>query len=207
MINLRDRKLLILTFDDGPSDEYTPRVLTALEKANARATFFMMGSKVAGREHLLRRMVHNGCEIGCHMWNHEFITGDPEVIRDSLGRTREAIRAASGVSPVLMRPPGGVSSPESLELVSQMNLGIICWNVDPRDWDTLDTASTVEHVLANAADGKIVIMHDIYEPTARAAEILIPELVSQGYELVSVSEAAAARGGITPGKISYAFYK
>lgn len=84
-----------------------------------------------------------------------------------------------------------------------MGLGIIRWNVDPRNWETQDTAATVEHVLANAEDGN-VIMHDIYDASARAAEILIPELVNQGYELVTVSEAAAVRGGIKPGRISYA---
>ena len=88
MTDMNARKLPILTFDDGPSDEYTPRVLTALEKVNGRATFFTIGSKVAGRENLLRRMIQDGCEIGCHMWNHEYITGDPEVIYDSLVHMR-----------------------------------------------------------------------------------------------------------------------
>ena len=79
--------------------------------------------------------------------------------------------------------------------------------MDPHDWTTRDTAATVEHILANAADGMIIIMHDIYEPTARAMEILIPELISRGYELVSVCEVAAARDELTLDKTVHTFFK
>ena len=95
-------------------------MLDALEKANAKASFFVLGSKVSGREHLLKRMVQNSCDIGCHMLNQEYITGYPDVVLDSLERTHEAICAASGVSPVLMRLLGDADSPENREPVSGM---------------------------------------------------------------------------------------
>ena len=196
---------IALTFDDGPSDA-TMRVLDALEKVGAKATFFVVGERVAGHERELRRMAAGGFQIGNHTWSHELISRIPEEeLRRTLGSTNEAVRNACDVLPAVMRPPGGVWSDAALAVLGEMGLPAVFWNVDPRDWETLDAQSTIEHVLDKAGDGRIVIMHDRYEPTADAVEVIAPELVSRGFELLTVSELARARGGMQPGTRYYGF--
>ena len=196
---------IALTFDDGPSDA-TMRVLDALEKAGAKATFFVVGERVAGHERELKRMAAGGFQIGNHTWGHECIDRIPEEeLRRTLGSTNEAVQNACGVTSAVMRPPGGVWSDAALAVLGEMGFPAVLWNVDPRDWETRDAQSTIEHVLGKAEDGRIVIMHDRYESTADAVEVIVPELVSRGFELLTVSELAQARGGMQPGERYYGF--
>lgn len=198
-------KSIALTFDDGPSDA-TMRVLDALERAGGKATFFVVGKQVAGRERELRRMAAGGFQIGNHTWDHEYINRIPaEELRRALSSTNQAICAACGVTPSVMRPPGGVWSDAALDVLAEMGFPAVFWNVDPRDWETLNAQSTVEHVLEKAKDGCIVIMHDRYEPTADAVERLIPELASRGFALLTVDELARRGGGMRPGERYYGF--
>lgn len=199
------RPQIALTFDDGPSN-VTERVLDVLEKAGAKATFFVLGERVALHAPQLRRMVANELQIGNHTWSHNCISGIGEdELRGTLARTDDAIRQACGVTSEAMRPPGGVCSDAALSVLTEMGLPAVFWNVDPRDWETQDAQKTIDHVLDKAADGRIVIMHDIYESTADAVETLVPELVSRGFSLVTVHELAEGRGGMQLGERHYGF--
>lgn len=199
------RPQIALTFDDGPSD-VTMRVLDTLEEANAKATFFVVGKRITGHERELKRMAAGGFQIGNHTWNHDYINKIPEgELRRTLSQTNDAIREACGVTPTSMRPPGGVWSDDALAVLGEMGFPAVFWNVDPRDWDTQDAQSTIEHVLERAQDGSIVIMHDRYEPIADAVEAIVPELVSRGFELLTVDELASRRGGMKPGARYYGF--
>ena len=196
---------MALTFDDGPS-HVTGRILDALENAGAKATFFVTGKRVASYERELKRMVAGGFQIGNHTWDHDFLRDDrEEEFRRSLSQTNDAIHSACGVTPTIMRPPGGVCSDYALSVLREMGFAAVFWNVDPRDWETRDAQSTVEHVLEWAKDGRIVIMHDLYESTADAVEDLVPMLVSRGYELLTVDELTRDRGGLQPGTKHYGF--
>lgn len=199
------RPKIALTFDDGPSDA-TMRVLDVLEKAHSLATFFVEGERVAEHEPKLKRMAAGGFQIGNHTWSHEYIN---EISKGKLRRiinsTNDAIREACGVTPSVMRPPGGFWSDAALAVLGEMGLSVVFWNVDPRDWKTKNAQSTIDHVLEKAEDGRIVLMHDVYEPTADAVEVIVPELVSRGYELVTVDELARDRGGMQPGARYYGF--
>ena len=199
------RPQIALTFDDGPSD-VTTRVLDALEKAHALATFFVVGERVAEHEPMLRRMAAGGFQIGNHTWSHEYINKVTEdELRRTISRTNDAIQGACGVMPEVMRPPGGMWSDAALAVLGEMGFPAVFWNVDPRDWETRDAQSTIDHVLEEAEDGRIVIMHDLYESTADAVEVIVPELVSRGYELVMVNELAWRRGGMQPGVKYFGF--
>ena len=201
----RTRQQIALTFDDGPS-EATMRVLDVLEEAGAKATFFVVGERVAQHERELRRMAAGGFQIGNHTWKHDYISKIPEgELRASIAKTSDAIRSACGVEPEVMRPPGGVWSDAALAVLGKMGLPAVMWNVDPRDWETRDARSTIEHVLDRAADGRIVIMHDLYQQTADAVEVIVPELVSRGFELLTVGELARERGGMRPGALHDGF--
>ena len=101
------------------------------------------------------------------------------------------ILAATGANASICRTPGGsVNS----TVRSAVGMPIIMWSIDTIDWKTRDTWSTVNIVLNNVRDGDIILMHDIHSPTIAAAEILIPELVARGYQLVTVSELAQYKG-------------
>ena len=199
------KQQIALTFDDGPS-ETTGRVLDVLERTAAKATFFVTGIRVSRHERELKRMVSNGFQIGNHTWNHDYMDGISEdELRRSISRTSDAIRSACGVAPTVVRPPGGVCDDASLAVLADMGLAAVFWNVDSRDWETRDAQSTVDHVLDRAKDGRVVIMHDLYESTADAVEVIVPALVSRGFELVTVDELAKDRGGLELGTKFYGF--
>lgn len=198
------RPMVALTFDDGPSSTETPKILAALESVGGRATFFVVGNRVPANAAVLQRAAADGCEIGNHTWNHETITKQSaEGLKNILNTTNDAVQNACGVRPVVMRPPGGAYNASSLAVVGDLGMSAYYWSIDPRDWKTRNAQSTIDAVLNNVKDGDIILMHDIYAATADAASVIIPELVNRGYQLVTVSEMAAARGGGVPGQIYF----
>lgn len=144
-------------------------------------------------------MAEQGCEVANHTNDHKYLTKiGAEGIRSQVGSVNQKIASACGVSPVLMRPPGGYVDGASLSVLGSMGMPAIMWSIDTRDWQHRNAQRTIDTVLDQVKDGDIILMHDIYEPTAQAAEVLIPELTARGYQLVTVSELASFRGGIQP---------
>ena len=135
-----------------------------------------------------------------HTHDHKYLTKiGAEGIVSQVGSTNQKIQAVCGVSPVLMRPPGGYIDGASLNVLGSMGMPAIMWSIDTRDWQHRNAQRTIDTVLSQVKDGDIILMHDIYSTTADAAVVLIPELTARGYQLVTVSELAAYRGGIAPG--------
>lgn len=197
---------IILSFDDGPTDSTTARILDLLEENGGRAVFFPVGERIRGREALLRRMVSLGCEIGNHTWHHDSMSRlTPEEYIASVKRTNEAVFDACGTQPVLLRPAGGVIRDQTLEAVRELGMSPVLWTVDPEDWKTRNTDMTVTRVLSDVREGRIVLLHDLYPATAAAAEILIPELIRRGFSLSTVGELVIPYGGLIPGHKYYAF--
>lgn len=185
-----DKPMMALTFDDGPG-ERTHELLDVLEKYDAHATFFMLGKNVSGYSEEIKRMKEIGCELGNHSYDHPQLTLEGDHGAGQIGKTNELIRDACGSPATVMRPPYGAID-ESVE--ASVGMPLILWNVDTLDWQTKDTKKTVDNVLQNADDGDIVLLHDIHSTTIDAAIQLIPKLISDGYQLVTVSELAEARG-------------
>ncbi|HEV2711887.1 MAG TPA: polysaccharide deacetylase family protein [Gaiellaceae bacterium] len=177
-----------LTFDDGPS-EWTEPILDLLATHRARATFFVVGSAVAGRERTLGRARAEGHELGSHTFSH----GHPTALGDDELRS-EIRRGAAAVGPGarLVRPPYGEDAERFDRLADELGLGpTVLWSIDPRDWETTDADVIVARVLAEAAPGAIVDLHDGRRPqraTVAAVEQLLPALVERGLRLVTVSE-------------------
>lgn len=194
------RPMIALTFDDGPKTSVTSRILDSLQANGGRATFFMLGSNVNANAGVIKRMVDQGCEVANHTHDHKYLTKiGAEGIVSQVGSTNQKIQAVCGVSPVLMRPPGGYIDGASLNVLGSMGMPAIMWSIDTRDWQHRNAQRTIDTVLSQVKDGDIILMHDIYSTTADAAAVLIPELTARGYQLVTVSELAAYRGGIAPG--------
>lgn len=195
------KPMVALTYDDGPSGKNTPRILAALKENNVRATFFMVGKQAAKNPGLVAQMVEQGCEVANHTYDHTMMSKvDPVELTRQLELTNQVVADASGVSPVLMRPCGGERNDAGMNAVGSISMPAILWSIDTLDWKTRDAQNTVNTVLDQVKDGDIILMHDLYEPTAEASEIIIPELVKRGYQLVTVSELASYRGGMLPGR-------
>ena len=185
------KPMVAITFDDGPS-KFTMQLLEQLEAYDARATFFMVGTNVPKYPETVKKMKEIGCELGNHTTNHpRLINLDVAGIQYEINSTNQAIQSVVGEMPTLMRPPYGAVN-EVVQSVVGMPLAM--WSVDTRDWEQKDMAFVKNYVLNAAKDGEIVLLHDIHETTVQAVLQVIPELVNRGYQLVTVSEMAAARG-------------
>ena len=186
------RPMIALTFDDGPGKD-TQRLLDTLEQYDARATFFMVGPNVQQYPEDVKRMLDIGCELGNHTTNHPQLTKlSPEQILDEINTTTEAIKAATnGIGPTTVRPPYGAINDT---VKATVEYPLIMWSVDTLDWKTRNAQSSIDIVMSKASDGDIILMHDIHKESVDAAVQLIPALINNGYQLVTVSELAQARG-------------
>lgn len=195
------KPMIALTYDDGPSVKATPVILETLRQYGGKATFFMVGKQAERNMGIVKQMVEQGCEVANHTYDHKLMTKvPPEELASQLARTNQVVSAASGISPVLMRPCGGARSDAGMNVVGAISMPAVMWSIDTLDWKTRDVQSTVNTVLENVKDGDIILMHDLYETTGEASKILIPELINRGYQLVTVSELASYRGGMLPGR-------
>ena len=193
------RPMIALTFDDGPAAPDN-RILAALEAVGGRATFFMVGQNVKGHPDIIRRMVADGCELGNHSWSHPQLNKlSAGEVRSQINRTNDAIAAVAGHGATVMRCPYGATGGSVKSVLGDMGYASILWSIDTLDWKTRNASSTVSSVLNNVKDGDIILMHSLYGATAEAVETMVPELVRRGYQLVTVSELAAARGGMKAG--------
>ncbi|WP_148223857.1 polysaccharide deacetylase family protein [Spirochaeta thermophila] len=190
-------KLVALTFDDGPDPVMTPRVLDKLETYGVKATFFVIGQLVNERTTpVLERIVRMGCEIGNHSWGWESMnTMPPEEIEESVDKTTKAIEKYAGTTPRFFRPPNLAVSDTMYEVIDlPFASGILAF-----DWAGQNTTAEqrAKHVLDAVRDGAIILMHDVQpepHPTPEALDIIIPELLAQGYEFVTLSELFERKG-------------
>lgn len=181
-----DKPMVALTFDDGPG-RYTNTILDTLEAYNAHATFFVIGKNInPDTAAVMRRAVDLHCEIGSHTFDHsDLVKLDDGAMLDNVQTADQAVFDAIGRYSYWLRPPYG-SFDDNLR--RKIGKPLAYWSVDTKDWKTKNTASTIQAATANIEDGDIVLMHDIYEPTAAAAQQIVPTLLSMGYQLVTVSE-------------------
>lgn len=184
---------IALTFDDGPG-KHTSRLLDALEKNHSKATFFVLGQQVSAYKDTLLRMQALQCQIGNHTYDHKDLTKllPAEQVKE-FQSTNDLVTKITGNSIPIVRPPYGAYN-DSVKMSAGQPL--IFWSIDTLDWKTKNAAATIDTVLSKVSDGDIVLMHDIHSTTVDAAERLIPELITRGFKLVTVSELAAIKGKI-----------
>ena len=200
----KNKKMVALTYDDGPSI-YTPRVLKTLKENNAVATFFVVGNRVPTYSDTVKKAHDMGCEIGNHTYEHKSLPNLSETeVKRQISKTNKEVKKAIGEKPVIMRPTGGATNANVKQWVGMPS---IIWSIDTLDWKTRNADSTRRAVLNRVKDGDIVLMHDLYSATATASETIIPELVRRGYQLVTVSELAECRGGMKETGAYYSFRK
>lgn len=199
------KKMVALTYDDGPYRPVTLSILDTLKKNGARATFFVVGSRLSTYSDCLKKEAELGCEIGCHTYNHTTLTkASDAVIRKEIADTNALIKKYSGQTVKLVRAPGGSVNSHVKSVVAYP---LVNWSVDTRDWSNRSSSVTYSNFKKSVKDGSIVLMHDLYPSTAEATKSIVSYLRQNGYQIVTVSEMMDAKGvTLTRGKLYTAAY-
>ena len=183
---------IALTFDDGPHRVNTNRLLDILSENNAKATFFVLGSRAIYEPDILMRMVNEGHQIGNHTYSHKSLsTLTINEIDQEVSKTNDFVKSVTGKDVELIRPPYGAVNQT---VISNTDEPLILWSIDTLDWKSKNKDKIREEVLTKVKDGDIILMHDIYKSTIDACETIIPELIEQGYQLVTVDELFELKG-------------
>jgi peptidoglycan/xylan/chitin deacetylase (PgdA/CDA1 family) len=186
----RERPVVALTFDDGPSD-YTDDYLDVLREEEVPATFFEIGQEMPGREAVMRRILAEGDEIGDHTMNHVELPG-----HDQIAGAASLIRRYTHFQPCLFRPPGGAVNASVIATAGALGMRTITWDVDPRDWSLPGTGAIYSNIVANSRNGSIILMHDGGGPrdeTLAALPEVIDALRARGFGFATVSELLGYR--------------
>ena len=192
-----DTKKIALTFDDGPHPTLTPKILEILGKYNVKATFFMVGENVVNYPESARMVLREGHEIGNHTYTHRHVAEmDEETLKGELGRCEDALLELCEYRTHLFRPPEGAVTPCVERCSEEGDYSLILWSLDTRDWEHKSASRIASSVLDGVHPGDIILMHDyigVKSKTPEALEVLIPELLRRGYELVTVSDLMGIR--------------
>lgn len=194
-----DRKLVALTFDDGPSPEWTPQILDALKAAGIKATFFMIGYHVQKYPEMARRVVAEGHLIANHGYAHSVIMYYNEAeIEQEIKYTEHVIRETTGVTTKYFRPPKAWLKKAIKNKIKSMGYDVILWSLNSKDWVHFNHKTMVNHIKKHIQGGDILLFHDsgdIFKreggsrvQTVKAIPMLVEELSSQGYEFVTIEE-------------------
>ncbi|MFN8163872.1 MAG: polysaccharide deacetylase family protein [Solirubrobacterales bacterium] len=186
----RDRKVVALTFDDGPS-EYTDGFLQVLREKGVNGTFFEVGQEMPGREATMRQILAEGNEIGDHTMNHVEYPGYSQI-----AGAASRIAAYTHFRPCLFRPPGGGVNSSVVATAGSLGMRTVNWDVDPRDWSTPGTGAIYSNIVGNAQPGSIILMHDGGGPrgeTLAALPQIIDALRARGYGFETVTQLLGYR--------------
>jgi len=186
-----DTKRIALTFDDGPNPVYTPQILDLLYEYDIKATFFVIGTNAESYPELIRREIEEGHEIGNHTYSHKRISTlcESELYTEVV--SCEETLKANEYSPYLFRPPEGRYEKNDVDTLTRLGYSVVLWSVDTDDWSGVSTEHIVNEIKEKICGGSIILCHDFLTEkchTVDALRIIIPELLSQGYEFVTVSD-------------------
>ncbi len=197
-----DEPRISLTFDDGPHDTTTPKLLEILEKNRVPATFFLVGKHAERHFPVAQQIVQAGHEIGNHTFNHvplSFLSS--KKIREEISRAEDVLSRLNGTKPRFMRPPGGLFTPRVLDIVEDMGYRLVIGDVYPRDSHRPGRKRIVQRILKRTKAGSIIILHDggntrrlDRSQTLSAVEDIIPRLIDLGFRFVLVSTLTATAG-------------
>ncbi|MEN6642284.1 MAG: polysaccharide deacetylase family protein [Armatimonadia bacterium] len=187
------KKLLALTFDDGPSTNITPQVLRVLEKHGAKATFFVLGRSVKAHPEIVRQAAQAGHAIGVHSYSHPSRATAAQAASE-LDRTAALIAQVTGKQPVLFRPPYGITNGNLCRLALKRNYSVILWTISSADSNPIGSATIARNTIHTPNPGDIVLMHDAAgkKATLGALPQILTELSAAGFRFVTVPELMRA---------------
>lgn len=180
-----------LTFDDGPSAKYTPKLLDGLRERGVQATFFLIGSMAEENEALVHRMKEEGHQIGNHSYDHAKLTEMTcETALADITHGNEVLCQLAGEQNYWVRPPYGFIGEDTC---CEVSAPLIAWSVDTLDWKTQDVGKILDIIYRDYADGAIILMHDQYAASVEAALQAIDHLQAQGVQFVTVQDLFAKK--------------
>lgn len=186
-----DGPCVALTFDDGPRRETTTLLLDGLAQRGVHATFFLVGTRVEGKEDIILRMEAEGHQVGIHSQTHQPLnTLGASGLNQEVGTLRQTLCALLGEQEFMLRPPYGYVSDT---LCRWCDSPIILWSVDPEDWSDHDVDRQVSAIVDTVKDGDIILLHDIYYASVETALQVVDALLDEGYRFVTVEELFAIR--------------
>jgi peptidoglycan/xylan/chitin deacetylase (PgdA/CDA1 family) len=178
-------KYVVLTFDDGPDLEYTPKVLEILAKYDAKATFFEVGENIQKHPELTKRIHAAGHSVQNHTWTHPDLRKlSATAFQQQVRSTDQVIRAQIGSTPGCLRPPYGGVSAAVRQRAKALGKDLVVWTVDSRDWTKPGPTAIVQRVLKNVHSGSVILMHDgggNRSQTVAALPTILKTLEAQGY--------------------------
>lgn len=186
-----NRKVVALTFDDGPDADITPKILDVLKQNNTKASFFFIGEKVMENKDVVKRAYADGNLVLSHSFDHPDLSTKSEAVIDKqIKDTETAIYNIIGKKPALMRPPYGNTNDLILKVADRNNLKIVIWSIDSLDWSQKEKANITKNVLDNVRPGEIILMHsnEDKKTTLEALPDIINGLKDKGYSIVTLSE-------------------
>lgn len=191
----QEEKLVALTFDDGPWPQTTAQLLDGLAERNAKATFFLIGEQIDGREELVQRMAHEGHQVGSHTWSHcDLFAVSPETALGELSRTDARLAQLLGEGEYWLRPPWGFLGEE---VAAEISVPMLYWSLDTEDWRLRDEEAVYRAIVDNVQPGDVVLLHDPYPTTVNAVLRAIDTLAQQGYHFVTAQQLFA-HAGVAP---------
>ncbi len=186
---------IALTFDDGPHPYYTPQLLDVLDYYGIPASFFWLGACVRRAPEVANAVHERGHWVGLHGYDHQsFLRLSPRELKQSLEQTQAAIARTCGLDPNLVRdvrPPNGLFTPETLNLLREWGYRPVMWSVVPEDWVYPGVSVVVKRVLQQTCNGSIIVLHDGYcggQDVAEVAAQIIPALLAQGYQFLTIDQ-------------------
>ncbi len=203
--NFKNKKLLAITFDDGPNYKVTKYLIDELEKRNARVTFFMVGNRINSQKELVKEIYEKGHTIGSHSYDHKSLTKLKEnQLKQEIDTTNEIIQSITGETVKYLRPPYGNYNKD---ILNEIDMTFILWNVDTEDWKSKDKDKVCNHIITHANDGNIILLHDLYQTSVDGALCAIDKLKNEGYEFVTIEEMAKIKGIELKNHTAYRYIK
>lgn len=191
VINVKYDKVVAFTFDDGPS-KYTIDVVDALLENDAKGTFFELGNRMKYSQNIIKELTDKGMEVGSHTYSHKNLNNlSKKSVLSEINSTNIIYNEITGSNIKFIRPPYGNLNEE---VKSDINMPIILWSLDTKDWLYKDDDRIYSYIINNIKDGDIVLMHDIHETTLEAVKRVLPILKKMGYKVTTVSELASLKG-------------
>jgi peptidoglycan-N-acetylglucosamine deacetylase len=190
-----NKKRVALTFDDGPDEVYTPKILDILNEKKIQATFFVIGQQVSEAPEIVKRIMNEGHEIGNHSWSHpNFMELTASELIKEIKSAETEINSLTGKFTSILRPPYGFVTKSDIQIINDLGYKVIMWSVDTLDWTGLTDAEIISIVNRDLTEGAIILQHSFQSSTSKldgtvkALPVIIDKLINEGYEIVTISK-------------------
>lgn len=183
-------KIVFLSFDDGPSDQFTPVILETLKRNNIQAVFFCIGQQAELRPKLIQRISDEGHRIGNHTYSHDWRNAfkPSGIIAFEISRTKDILFKITGSKTNLFRPPFGITNPSIAKALKSLDMHSVGWDIRSFDTMSKDPQKLIHRISRQLRPGSIILLHDNREITSRILNELIETIQKKGYKIVPLPE-------------------